>query len=57
MFHVEEVRIELLKFEPNGSQWVFMIFPMLEIGAFFGINTDLRINSNSIPYPAWMGVG
>ena len=23
----------------------------LEIGDFFGINTDLRINPNSIPYP------
>ena len=25
-------------------------FPMLEIGDFFGINTDLRINPNSIPH-------
>ena len=24
---------------------------MLEIGDFFGINTDLKINPNSIPYP------
>ena len=26
-------------------------FPMLEIGDIFGINTDLRIDPNSIPYP------
>ena len=28
-----------------------MIFAMLEIGDIFGINTDLRIDPNSIPYP------
>ena len=28
-----------------------MIFPVLEIGDFYGINTDLRIDANSIPYP------
>ena len=35
-----------------GVNEVFYDFPMLEIGAFFGINTDLRINPNSIPHPA-----
>ena len=32
MFHLQELRIKLLKF----LQYVFMIFPMLEIGNFFG---------------------
>ena len=32
----------------NGSQWGVYDFPMLEIGDFFGINTDLRIDPNSI---------
>ena len=37
----------------NGSHWVFMIFPLSGIGRFFlKINTDLRIDPNSIPYPA-----
>ena len=27
---------------------------MLEIGDFFGINTDLGIDPNSIPYPEYM---
>ena len=35
----------------NGSQWGVYDFPMLEIGDSFGINTDLRIDPNSIPYP------
>ena len=35
----------------NGSQWGVYDFPMLEIGDFFGINTDLQIDLNSIPYP------
>ena len=30
---------------------VFMIYPMLQTGDFFGINTDLRIDPNSILYP------
>ena len=50
MFHVLQLRINLLKFLQWESMGVFMIFPMLEIGDIFGINTDLRINNNSIPY-------
>ena len=34
----------------NGSQWSVYDFPMLQIGDFFGINTDLRIDPNSIPH-------
>ena len=34
----------------NGSQWGVYDFTMLEIGDFFGINTDLRIDPNSIPH-------
>ena len=34
----------------NGSQWGVYDFPMLEIGNFFRINPDLRINPNLIPY-------
>ena len=49
MFHVWKFRIKLLKI----LQWEFMgvydFFPLLEIG-FFGINTDLRIYPNWIPY-------
>ena len=33
----------------NESQWGVCDFLMLQIGDFFGINTDLRIDS--IPYP------
>ena len=33
----------------NGSQWGVYDFPMLEMGDFFGVNTDLRINPNLIP--------
>ena len=32
----------------NGS---FMIFPLIEIGGYFGINTDSWLDPNSIPYP------
>ena len=28
-------------------------FPMLEVGDFLGINTDLRLDPNSIPYPVF----
>ena len=28
---------------------------MLEIGGFFGINTDLQIDPNSIPYTVYWG--
>ena len=35
----------------NGSQWGVYDFPMLEIGDFFGIKTDMQIDPNSIPYP------
>ena len=48
MFHAWEHRIKLLKFY-NGSQCVFVIFPLSEIGVRFGINADLGINPNSIP--------
>ena len=34
----------------NGSQWGVYDFTMLEIGDYFGINTDLRIDPNSIPH-------
>ena len=34
----------------NGSQWGVYDFPMMEIGDLFGINTDLRIDPNSIPH-------
>ena len=37
----------------NGSQWGVYDFPMLQIGDFFGINTDLRIDPNSIAYPVY----
>ena len=36
----------------NGSQWGVYDFTMLEMGDFVGINTDLRTDPNSIPYPA-----
>ena len=35
----------------DGSQWVFMIFPLSEIGGSFGVHNDWRIDPNSIPYP------
>ena len=35
----------------NGSQWGVYDIPMLEIGDFFEINTDLRLDPNSVPYP------
>ena len=34
----------------NGSQWGVYDFPMVEIGDFFWINPDLKINPNSIPH-------
>ena len=37
----------------NFLQWESMgvcDFPLIEIGGFFGINTDVRIDPNSIPY-------
>ena len=48
MFHVQELRIKAVEIYTIGVNGVLMIFPMLEIGDFFGINTDLP---NSIPYP------
>ena len=30
---------------------MFMIFPMSEMGGFFGINNDLQIDPNSISDP------
>ena len=46
IFHVD--------FIYNGSQWVYLIFPLSEIGGsfffFFGINTDLQTDLNWIPY-------
>ena len=33
----------------NGSQWVFMIFPLSETGGSFEINPDLRMDPNSVP--------
>ena len=37
-------------YSKNGSQWDVYDFPLLEIGDFFGINTDLQIDPDSIPY-------
>ena len=37
----------------NLFQWVFLIFPLSEIGDCSGINTDLQIDPNSIPYPEY----
>ena len=48
MFSVWQLRIKLLKF----LQWesmVFMIFLLSEIVGYFGINTDLWKDPNSIP--------
>ena len=39
----------------NRSQWGVYDFPMLEVGDIFGINTDLRINHNSIPHTGRRG--
>ena len=42
----------------NKCTWIFLTqiynflaVCVLEIGDFFGVNTDLRINPSSIPYP------
>ena len=54
MFHVWQLRIKCQNCY-NGSQWGVYDFPMFEIGDFFGINTDLRIDPNSIPHTDYSG--